>query len=76
MQIVAKKIFPADLLQLELGRELMVLSQKMVHALITLVLMGYVSCSVLLFLQIQKELAMPNTKSSEPEKFSSLCSSE
>ena len=67
MQIVAKKCCHIGLLQLELGRELMVLSQKMVT------LMAYISCSIS---QIQKEVAMPNTSSSGPEKFSSLYSLE
>ena len=74
MQIVDKKFCHVGLLQLELGQELIVLSQKFVYGLITLT--AYISCSILLFSQIQKEVAMPNTSSSWPEKFSSIWSSE
>ena len=35
-----------------------------------------ISYFILLFSQIQKEVAMPDTSSSVPEEFSSLCSLE
>ena len=53
MQIADKKFCHVGLLHLELGQELIVLSQKLVYGLITLT--AYISCSILLFSQIQKK---------------------